>query len=235
MQYKENSESPKEFPDSKGEQEQRKTGGSVVEVQTPDVNVGKETMIYNVVVNHEEQYSIWPAHRENPRGWKNVGESGTKHECLEYIKNVWVDMRPLSLRKKMEQMQKDTSKINDKTVRKDEKKKKKDRRDNLLAFLTIGEHPVEASLRPEKTVMLFKEAVGRGYVHVRFTDTRGGTELGIKLDMEACEFGLADFDQESGFVHLEGDLRLNYVRVRCVADMDLRVLAGTGHLICLDS
>jgi MbtH protein len=63
----------------------------------------EDTTIYKVVVNHEEQYSIWAADRENPIGWKDVGKSGLKAECLEYIKQVWTDMRPLSLRKKMEE------------------------------------------------------------------------------------------------------------------------------------
>lgn len=58
---------------------------------------------YTVVVNHEEQYSIWPEDREMPLGWKSVGKSGTKQECLDYIEEVWTDMRPLSLRKKMEE------------------------------------------------------------------------------------------------------------------------------------
>jgi MbtH protein len=57
---------------------------------------------YKVVVNHEEQYSIWPADRENPLGWRDVGKQGPKEECLEYIKQVWTDMRPLSLRKQMD-------------------------------------------------------------------------------------------------------------------------------------
>lgn len=48
--------------------------------------------IYVVVVNHEEQYSIWSAYREIPLGWQNVGKSGSKQECLEYIKEVWTDM-----------------------------------------------------------------------------------------------------------------------------------------------
>ncbi len=61
----------------------------------------EDTTIYNVVMNHEEQYSIWPVDRENSLGWKNAGKSGSKQECLEYIKEVWTDMRPLSLRKKM--------------------------------------------------------------------------------------------------------------------------------------
>jgi len=57
---------------------------------------------YQVVVNHEEQYSIWPVGRELPLGWSSVGKEGTKSECLAYIEEVWTDMRPLSLRKKLE-------------------------------------------------------------------------------------------------------------------------------------
>jgi len=65
-----------------------------------------DTTIYNVVMNHEEQYSIWPADRKNPLGWSNVGKTGPKEECLAYINEVWTDMRPLSLRKRMaEQVQ----------------------------------------------------------------------------------------------------------------------------------
>jgi MbtH protein len=59
--------------------------------------------IYKVVVNHEEQYSIWPADRENALGWNDAGKSGLKQECLDYIKEVWTDMRPISLRKKLEE------------------------------------------------------------------------------------------------------------------------------------
>jgi len=58
---------------------------------------------YKVVVNHEEQYSIWSVEKQNPLGWRDTGKSGPKAECLEYIKEVWTDMRPLSLRKKMEE------------------------------------------------------------------------------------------------------------------------------------
>jgi MbtH protein len=65
----------------------------------------EDMRIYKVVVNHEEQYSIWPTDREIPPGWKDAGKSGTKQECLEYIKEVWTDMRPLSLRKQMEEQE----------------------------------------------------------------------------------------------------------------------------------
>lgn len=65
----------------------------------------EDTGLYNVVINSELQYSIWPVGREFPAGWKSAGKTGTKQECLEYIKEVWTDMRPLSLRKKMEEEQ----------------------------------------------------------------------------------------------------------------------------------
>jgi len=67
----------------------------------------EDTTIYKVVVNFEEQYSIWPAQREIPLGWRDVGKTGPKAECLAYIKEVWTDMRPISLRQKMEETQVD--------------------------------------------------------------------------------------------------------------------------------
>lgn len=56
---------------------------------------------YTVVVNDEEQYSIWPAHREIPAGWREIGVHGPKQECLDHIDAVWTDMRPRSLRERM--------------------------------------------------------------------------------------------------------------------------------------
>jgi MbtH protein len=61
----------------------------------------EDTTLYQVVVNDEEQYSLWPADREPPLGWRQVGKSGTKQACLDYIQAVWTDMRPLSLRQRM--------------------------------------------------------------------------------------------------------------------------------------
>lgn len=58
--------------------------------------------LYTAVMNHEEQYSIWPVNREVPAGWKRVGEVGARDQCLAFIKQVWTDMRPLSLRLQME-------------------------------------------------------------------------------------------------------------------------------------
>lgn len=53
---------------------------------------------YIVVLNDEEQYSIWFSERDLPIGWRSVGISGSKQVCLEYISSVWIDMRPASLR-----------------------------------------------------------------------------------------------------------------------------------------
>jgi uncharacterized protein YbdZ (MbtH family) len=184
----------------------------------------EDTTIYKVVVNHEEQYSIWPEYKENPLGWNDVGKSGLKADCLAYIKEVWTDMRPLSLRKKMEEMAKnppppppppDPNRPQEKS---------------LVDRLCEGQHRVEAGLRPEKTVKLFKDAIDRDYVHVKFIDTRGGTELGVRLDRDNCDFSGADFENGSGTVHVEGGLTLDYVDVRCIADIDLATLAGTGQL-----
>ncbi len=63
----------------------------------------EDTIIYKVVINHEEQYSIWPAEWENPAGWRDAGPRGVKEECLAYIRDLWTDMRPRSLRQAMQQ------------------------------------------------------------------------------------------------------------------------------------
>jgi len=62
-----------------------------------------ENTIFTVVINHEEQYSIWPEYKTVPNGWREVGKRGKKNDCLQYIDEVWTDMRPLSLRKHMEE------------------------------------------------------------------------------------------------------------------------------------
>ena len=153
----------------------------------------EDKTIYNVVLNHEEQYSIWPDYKDIPLGWTTVGKSGLKQECLDYVGQVWTDMRPLSLRIKMAEMERRRPELEREHQKKLEelRKKPKDPRDDLVKFLSDGKHPVEAGLRPEKTVKLFKEAVDREYVHVKFTDTRGGTELGFPLDKEKSNFNQA--------------------------------------------
>ncbi len=63
----------------------------------------EDDFIYVVVKNNEDQYSIWPDFKTIPAGWEDMGRRGNKKECLDYIKEVWTDMRPRSLREAMEQ------------------------------------------------------------------------------------------------------------------------------------
>jgi hypothetical protein len=73
-----------------------------------------------------------------------------------------------------------------------------------------------------------------GYVFIKFVDTHGGTDLGVRVDEAATELGNADFVNGSGSAHVEGTLTLDYEKVRCVADIDLASLSGTGRLFRLE-
>jgi uncharacterized protein YbdZ (MbtH family) len=187
----------------------------------------EDRTVYKVVVNHEEQYSIWPDYKEVPAGWKPVGKAGVKSECLHYIKDVWTDMRPLSLRKKMEEFAKNPPPLPQPT-------QSTPRGESLVDRLCAVDHLVEVGLRPEKTARSFKEAIDRNYVHIKFLQTKGGTELGFHLDQNTLVFNEADFENGMGSAHVEGTLILDYVRVKCVADIDLGTLQGKGRLVKLD-
>jgi MbtH protein len=63
-------------------------------------NDSEDRSTYKVVVNHEEQYSLWASDRPNAPGWTDAGFSGTRRECLAHIESVWTDMTPLSVRRK---------------------------------------------------------------------------------------------------------------------------------------
>ena len=131
-------------------------------------------------------------------------------------------MRPLSLRKKMEEMAKnppppppvDTT----------------PKGPSLVDRLCVGDHRVVVTQRPEPTVNALKEAIDNGYVRIKFTETKGGTELGFKLDKDASDLSGANFEAEGGKVRLVGGLTLDYNKVRCIAEIDLSTLEGQGHL-----
>lgn len=179
---------------------------------------------YKVVVNHEEQYSIWPSDRESPLGWREEGKRGSKDECLAHIEVVWTDMRPLSLRRQMEEDAKNPPPPVEPDPLDDEPE------DFLVSTLCSGTHRVVAGVRPEGSVDAFRACIERGYVHVRFVDTRGGTELGVELDAEIKRAALAATATPGGMVHIEGELVLDFVPVRCIADISSSTLEGTGRL-----
>src|SRR5579864_3951690 len=113
----------------------------------------EDTTIYKVVMNHEEQYSIWPSYKEMPLGWKDAGKTGPKEECLAYIKEVWTDMRPLSLRKKMEELAKNPP------PPPTQPDPNAPREKSLVDRLSEADSHVEVAVRPEKTAKGFKEAL----------------------------------------------------------------------------
>lgn len=106
---------------------------------------------------------------------------------------------------------------------------------DLVHRLSEGMHPVEVGVRPEPTVSGFKESLDRGYVLIKFTDTRGGTELGVPVDWNRSDISKADFEHEHGEVRVVGSLTLDYVPVRCVAEISLPSLRGQGRLELLDA
>jgi hypothetical protein len=101
---------------------------------------------------------------------------------------------------------------------------------DLVQRLSEGSHPVEVSLRPERTIKLFREMLDRKHVLVKFTGTRGGTELGFPLDESRSDLSQADLEAQTGKIRVCGELTLDYVPVRVVADIELPSLEGQGHL-----
>jgi hypothetical protein len=105
---------------------------------------------------------------------------------------------------------------------------------DLQQHLSEGDHPVTVG-GPKPSLEEFRKRVeDMGYVFIKFTGTRGGTDLGVRVDKSATDLSQAYFDQRTGIAHVEGTLTLNYVKVRCVTDIELETLNGTGHLVTLE-
>jgi hypothetical protein len=100
----------------------------------------------------------------------------------------------------------------------------------LPSRLSQGDHSVAYRPQRDNATQELKEAIDRAYVHVLFTETRGGTELGFPLDPDRSDLSEADWEAGAGSVHLEGELNLDGVPVRCVADLDVATAQGTGRL-----
>ena len=180
----------------------------------------EDTTTYKVIVNEEEQYAIWPEYKEIPTGWRFGDKAGAKSDCLAYIQEAWTDMRPLSVRQKMAQQTPPPSvEINQVES------------PTLVDRLCEGVHTVQITLRPELTVQRFKESLNRDHLPIKFTETTGGSEFGIKLDKAACDFSNVDLDNGWGTAHLEGRLSVDFVPVKCVVDIDLPSFEGSGRLV----
>lgn len=103
----------------------------------------------------------------------------------------------------------------------------------LVRRLSEGDHNVTIG-GPKPSLEEFRKRVEDvGYVFIKFTGTRGGTDLGVRVDKSTTNLKLANFNQHTGSAHVEGTLTLDYTKVRCIADIDLATLNGKGHLIAL--
>jgi uncharacterized protein YbdZ (MbtH family) len=184
---------------------------------------------YQVVVNDEEQYSIWPEGRDIPAGWHPEGFAGTKEACLNHIEQVWTDMRPKSLRDKLAAGLLDTDELL--PLSDDEPD------DSLVQRLAQGSHPVVVAgvgdRAAAESIERFRQRMDRGHVSVLFTETRGGTELTLRFDPASVDRSGCDFAGRSGRLALAGELNLDGVDVRCEVELSLAELAGTGRLIPL--
>lgn len=99
----------------------------------------------------------------------------------------------------------------------------------LVSVLSNGSHPVSFEDRISD-IKRVKDRIDNDFVFVKFTQTQGGTELGINLIKNECELSSADFEKNSGKLHIVGTCELNYCEVKCIADIDLKTRKGTGHL-----
>jgi len=184
---------------------------------------------YEVVVNDEEQYSIWPEGREIPLGWHAEGFAGPKEACLDHIETVWTDMRPKSLREKLAAGILDSDEL---PPLPDEEPD-----GSLVQRLAKGSHPVVVAgvgdRAAAESIERFRQRMDRGHVSVLFTGTRGGTELTLRFDPGSVDRSGCDFAGRSGRLALAGDLNLDGVDVRCEVELSLAELAGTGRLVPL--
>jgi MbtH protein len=169
-----------------------------------------------VVVNGEEQYSVWPADAPNPPGWCDADLNGTRQDCLAHIAEAWTDMRPLSLRRHM-----DEAKAVPRTFARGPA-------DDL--FDRLSSEKLAVKLLRRRTL---QEDLEAGYVHLQFFHTAGGTELGIHLDAPSCDLSHADLEAEVGTIWICGGLVLNSAPARCEAEIDLATLAGVAILVRL--
>lgn len=182
---------------------------------------------YLVVVNDEEQYSIWPEDRVLPAGWRAEGTAGSKDACLDHIEKIWTDMRPKSLRDALAAGTLDRPSAD--APLDDEPD------DALVRRLSEGTHPIVVTGVGDRdgaeAVDRFRQRLDRGHVSVLFTETRGGTELSLRFDPATVDRSACDFAARTGTLALAGDLNLDGVDVRCEVSVVLASLAGTGRLV----
>jgi len=107
--------------------------------------------------------------------------------------------------------------------------------DTLVQQLSEGSHPIALGGPNPTLADLKRRILELDYVFLKFTATQGGTDLGMRIDKDKLNVKAADLERANGLFHIEGELTLNDVKVRCVADLDLHTLQGQGHLVPLET
>ena len=105
----------------------------------------------------------------------------------------------------------------------------------LVKKLSDGKHEVSIGNRDEPNSEIEERLTDMKYIHVTFPNTKGGTELGISVDVESCDLTKGDFGGGKGNIHIEGTTNLNYCDVRCIADIDLASRKGEGYLVVVNN
>ncbi|MBS0628775.1 MAG: MbtH family protein [Verrucomicrobia bacterium] len=173
-----------------------------------------------VVINDEEQYSIWPSFKNIPAGWKREGFEGSKEACLEHISKVWTDMRPLSLRSRMESRKNELEKLIKEIQTQPAESPPKS---STVDFLLGGDRPFH--VHPSQTTpQEFNRALEIGSIHLVFTGTKGETCL--RIDFPKKDSINA---HPPGSCLIEGMLELDFVPLCCSANIDLSSMKGFGR------
>lgn len=168
---------------------------------------------YYVVVNHEEQYSIW-ADAEPPAGWRVVTGPRTRDECLTHIEATWTDMRPLSARRPPPSTAPGEP---------------EELGPSLVEVLTAREHAMALELLDpdltEPTARL-RERLRHGSIHVSLPDSSPGTLLAVELGEHACRELVSGLDDGRTTLELEGRIVLDGVPLTTRARIDVSTLRG---------
>ena len=180
---------------------------------------GEESALYQVVINHEEQYSLIDARDAIPLGWRPVGEPAERTKCLDFIEQAWTDMRPLSLRRQMAELE---------TMKEHQGTEVDHDQPTLIERLLATEHSVRLTFPPGDAPP--SRDIITGQFYLLFPNTKGCTEIHFRFDDQLEPSAIENLDNRSGWLHIEGTATLDGVRIFCRAVIAADTLSGTARV-----
>ena len=174
---------------------------------------------WSVVINTEEQYSIWPEDQTPPDGWHTIGVFGDKETCLDHIETVWTDMRPRSLREAMAAADNGQSTFMDSAL---------ESVPRLVDLLCSGPQKVTLVTRPADNRRALANQLGQGVAQLRFPVEGGPTEILISMDAEASDWTEDSLLDRTGDLTLSGSVKLDGERLIVVATIHAAGLDGSA-------